>query len=158
MNGRYEQMINDTLEELNSIKKWINSGNQFDSKSRYLISYAVIKSSGTVEVVYKSIIFDSLVEGTTPETKTYLEKMIIDSSSNPNTGNMSQMLQQISPEWRTEFDDKVNRSGEKDKLNSLVKLRNDFAHGTNITASIDTVIKYVKSAKKILDILADTVK
>ena len=42
---------------------------------------------------------------------------------------------------------------EKDKLNSLVKLRNDFTHGDNIAVSIDTVINYFKSARKILEIL-----
>lgn len=88
MNGDYEQMINDTMDELESIRKWINKGNQFDSKSRYLISYAVVKSSGTVEVIYKRLVFDLLIKGASIETKTYLEKMIIDSSSNPNTGNM----------------------------------------------------------------------
>ena len=93
MNGDYEQMI-----------KWINKGNQFDSKSRYLISYAVVKSSGTVEVIYKRLVFDLLIKGASIETKTYLEKMIIDSSSNPNTGNMSQMLQQISSELKNKFD------------------------------------------------------
>lgn len=158
MNGDYEQMINDTMDELESIRKWINKGNQFDSKSRYLISYAVVKSSGTVEVIYKRLVFDLLIKGASIETKTYLEKVIIDSSSNPNTENMSQMLQQISSELKNKFDEKVKDSGEKDKLNSLVKLRNDFAHGRDVSASIDTVINYAKSAKKILNILADLVE
>ena len=70
-----------------------------------------------------------------------------------NTGNMSNMLQNISPEWRTLFDQQVKQSGEKDKLNSLVQLRNDFAHGGSILVSIETVIKYFDSAVKILNIL-----
>ena len=88
MNGELLQMITDTKEELKSIRQWINAGNQFDSKTRYLISYSVIKASG-----------------------------------------------------------------EKDKLNSLVQLRNDFAHGDSIAVSIDTVIKYFDSAINILNIL-----
>ena len=73
--------------------------------------------------------------------------------NNPNTGNMSNMLQNISSEWKTLFDQQVKQSGEKDKLNSLVQLRNDFAHGDSISVSIDTVIKYFDSAVKILNIL-----
>lgn len=146
MNGEFIQMIEDTRAELDSIRKWINAGNQFDSKTRYLISYAVVKASGAVEVIFKNMIYNYLSVGAN-------EKAIIDSSCNPNTGNMSNMLQNISSEWKTLFDQQVKQSGEKDKLNSLVQLRNDFAHGDSISVSIDTVIKYFDSAVKILNIL-----
>lgn len=153
MNGEFLQMIDDTKGELESIRKWINDQNQFDSKTRYLISYAVVKASGTVEVIFKNIIYNYLIVGANEKTKGYLEKAIIDSSCNPNTGNMSNMLQNISSEWKTLFDEQVRQSGEKDKLNSLVQLRNDFAHGDSISVSIDAVIKYFDSAVKILNIL-----
>ena len=91
MNGRYSDMIRDTETELNSIRHWINAGNQFDSKTRYLVSYSVIKASGTVEVIFKNIIYDYLITNANDKTKMYLEKMIVDSSCNPNTGNMSNM-------------------------------------------------------------------
>lgn len=153
MNGELLQMITDTKEELKSIRQWINAGNQFDSKTRYLISYSVIKASGTVEVIFKNIIYNSLIVGANEKAKGYFEKAIIDSSCNPNTGNMSNMLQNISSEWKRVFDQQVKESGEKDKLNSLVQLRNDFAHGDSIAVSIDTVIKYFDSAVNILKIL-----
>lgn len=59
----------------------------------------------------------------------------------------------ISSEWKTSFDQQVKQSREKDKLNSLVQLRNDFAHGDSISVSIDTVINYFDSGVKILNIL-----
>lgn len=153
MNGEFLQMIADTRGELDNIRKWINAGNQFDSKTRYLISYAVIKASGTVEVIFKNMIYNCLSDGANEKAKGYFEKTIIDSSCNPNAGNMSNMLQNISSEGKTLFDQQVKQSGEKDKLNSLVQLRNDFAHGDSISVSIDTVIKYFDSAVKILNIL-----
>lgn len=153
MNGEFLQMLMDTKEELNSIRKWINAGNQFDSKTRYLISYSVVRASGTVEVIFKNIVYNSLAVGANEKAKEYLANAIIESSCNPNTGNMSNMLQSISSEWKKEFDQKVKQSGEKDKLNSLVQLRNDFAHGDAISVSIDTVIKYFDSAVEILNIL-----
>lgn len=153
MNGELLQLIKDTKKELMSIRQWINAGNHFDSKARYLISYSVIKASGTVEMIFKKIIYNYLIVGANEKTNVFLEKIIINSSCNPNTGNMSNMLQNISSDWKRIFDQKVKESGEKDKLNSLVQLRNDFAHGANITVSIDTVIKYFDSAVNILKIL-----
>lgn len=159
MRDEYTNILLDTELELQGIKNWIDlDRNMFDSKTRYLISYSVIKASGTIEVVFKKIIFDFLVEGSREETNAYLEKMILDSSCNPNTGNMSNMLQSISAEWKAQFDIRVKDSGKKDKINSLVQLRNDFAHGDNIRVSIDTVITYFNAAKDILYILDDVVR
>lgn len=54
MKDEYKIKWEEAERELQEIKQWIDSGrNKFDSKTRYLISYAVIKASGTVEVVFK---------------------------------------------------------------------------------------------------------
>ena len=74
MNGEFIQMIEDTRGELDSIRKWINAGNQFDSKTRYLISYAVVKASGAVEVIFKNMIYNYLSIGANEKAKGYLEK------------------------------------------------------------------------------------
>lgn len=158
MRADYENLLDATSHELKEIRKWINADkNKFDSKTRYLISYSVIKASGTIEVVFKKIIYDYLSAGAGEKTAAYIEKMILDSSCNPNTGNMSNMLQNVSADWKKLFDDQVKLSGKKDKINSLVQLRNDFAHGDNINVSIDTVITYYDAAIDILKILNNVV-
>ena len=158
MKDDYIDLLDNTDRELKEIRKWINAGkNKFDSKTRYLVAYGVIKSSGSIEVVFKQIIYDYLTKGVEEKTATYIEKMILDSSCNPNTGNMSNMLQNISSEWKKKFDEEVKNSGKKDKINSLVQLRNDFAHGDNITVSTDTVITYYEAARDILHILDSVV-
>lgn len=157
MRSDYADLIKNTDRELQEIRKWINvDKNRFDTKTKYLIAYSVIKASGSIEVVFKQIIYDYLTREAGEKTATYIEKMILDSSCNPNTGNMSNLLQNISSEWKEQFDALVKESGKKSKINSLVQLRNDFAHGDNITVSIDTVISYFDAAKDILNIL-DTV-
>jgi len=157
MRSDYADLIKNTDRELQEIRKWINADkNRFDTKTKYLIAYSVIKASGSIEVVFKQIIYDYLTREAGEKTATYIEKMILDSSCNPNTGNMSNLLQNISSEWKEQFDALVKESGKKSKINSLVQLRNDFAHGDNITVSIDTVISYFDAAKDILNIL-DTV-
>ena len=158
MKDEYKIKWEEAERELQEIKQWIDSGrNKFDSKTRYLISYAVIKASGTVEVVFKKIIYDFLSENVKEETAFYIEKMILDSSCNPNVGNMSNILQNISADLRRVFDDMVKQSGKKDKINSLVQLRNDFANGECITVSIETVITYFEAAKEIILILENIV-
>lgn len=157
MSGNFFVKIDDTREELKSIRSWINNGNQFDSKTRYLVSYAVIKACGTVEVIFKTLIYDYLCENANEGAKNYFEKAILESSCNPSTGNMGNILQNISGHWKKTFDKRVKESGEKDKLNSLVQLRNDFAHGDSIGVSVDTVINYFESAIKILIILDEVI-
>ena len=157
MRSDYADLIKNTDRELQEIRKWINADkNRFDTKTKYLIAYSVIKASGSIEVVFKQIIYDYLTREAGEKTATYIEKMILDSSCNPNTGNMSNLLQNISSEWKEQFDALVKKKKKKSKINSLVQLRNDFAHGDNITVSIDTVISYFDAAKDILNIL-DTV-
>lgn len=132
MKSDYVDLIKNTDRELQEIRKWINADkNRFDTKTKYLIAYSVIKASGSIEVVFKQIIYDYLTREAGEKTATYIEKMILDSSCNPNTGNMSNLLQNISSEWKEQFDALVKESGKKSKINSLVQLRNDFAHGDN---------------------------
>lgn len=159
MKDEYIQMIDDARQEISNIRTWINQDrNQLDSKSKYLISYCVVRASGTIEVTYKNIIFDYLTTGAQSETVVYLEKMILDSSSNPNTGNISNLLQSVSVPWKTQFDQDVKEDNIKSDVNSLVQLRNDFSHGKNINISIDTVLRYFESATKMLYILDNIVK
>lgn len=106
-----------------------------------------------LKLFFKNIIYNHLSVGANEKAKAYLEKVIIDSSYNPSTGNMSNILQNIASEWKTLFEQQVKQSGEKDKLNSLVQLRNNFSHGSSISVTIDTVITYFDSAIKILNIL-----
>lgn len=154
MRDEYIQQLDDARQELESIREWINKDrNKFDIKTKYLVSYAVVKASGSIEVVFKKIVFDFLSQNVCEETGQYLEKMILDSSCNPNTGNMSNMLQNISGLKRNIFDQQVKESEKKDKLNSLVQLRNDFAHGDNVNISINTVITYYDAGISILNIL-----
>ena len=142
MKNDYVDLLENTDRELQEIRKWINADrNRFDSKTKYLIAYSVIKASGSIEVVFKQIIYDYLTREVGEKTATYIEKMILDSSCNPSVGNMSNLLQNISSEWRDRFDEQVKKSGKKAEINSLVQLRNGFAHGDIITVSINTVVR-----------------
>ncbi len=155
MNDEHKRFLSDCLDEIVKIKEWIDK-NPMDTNVKFLVAYAVIKSSGTIEIVLKSILFDFLSIGCKPETQVFLEKNVIDSSCNPNTGNIERLLDQIDSARKTEFDNRIKTTQEKGELNSLVNLRNDIAHGRGINQTINTVKKYYESGIKIINIL-DTV-
>ena len=49
MKYEYKQKLDDVLSELEINREWINKDrNKFDVKTKYIISYAVVKASGTI--------------------------------------------------------------------------------------------------------------
>ena len=154
MNGDYRQTLRDCEVELNSIQQWIDS-NRLDSNVRFLTSYSVIKACGTVEYVFKQIVYDYLSSGANEEAKTYLNKSIIEASFNPSTGQMYRILEKINSDWRVGFENLIKGSSQMGQLNSLVKLRNSFAHGSAITASINDVKNYYNAGIWILEKLCE---
>ena len=154
MNGDYRQTLRDCEVELNSIQHWIHS-NRLDSNVRFLTSYSVIKACGTVEYVFKQIVYDYLSSGANEEAKTYLNKSIIEASFNPSTGQMYRILEKINSDWRVGFENLIKGSSQMGQLNSLVKLRNSFAHGSAITASINDVKNYYNAGIWILEKLCE---
>ena len=149
MDGRYINMLDDCYREITVIEAHIN-GNKFDSLNPFLISYAVVKACGVIEVVYKNLVVDTISVGATSAGKAFFDKNIRDSSSNPSTGNMQRLLQDLNGSWAQQFESQVKGTPEKGSLSSLVQLRNDFAHGRSVTASIGDVKKYFEHGRTIL--------
>jgi hypothetical protein len=79
--------------------------------------------------------------------------MIIDSSCNPTTGNISKLVGQADGQRRAAFDAAVKNTTDKSNLNSLVSSRNDLAHGRTNNPSINTVKTYFESGVVILQTL-----
>ena len=148
MNGENIDLINQVNAELNEIKDWIHP-NQMHSNTKYLNAYAVIRSCGVIEVVFKMILFDHLSAGANKEAESFLEANILENSRNPRTGVMESLLSEINPDWKTKFITVITNE-EKQALNSLVQLRNNFAHGRNNNASIQTIIKYFHHGVSVL--------
>ena len=157
MNGDYSLILKDCRIELENIQRWITA-NPMDSDVRYLTSYAVIKASGTIENVLKRIIFDTLSDGAKDETKNYLTKSIMDASYNPSPGQIYKLLEKINTDWKQQFESFIRGSNQKGELKSLVELRNSFAHGSSITASIRDVVNYFNAGVWILERLCDVVE
>ena len=151
MTGNNVQSIHDCQSELTNIKNFITK-NPLDSMVKYLVSYSVIKSCGTIEIVYKDIIYNHLIQNANKEAIAYFSKNIKESSSNPKIENICSLLKQINANWNTSFKNNANNI-DKQSLNSLVELRNQLAHGNSITSSIDDVITYFNCGCNILQVL-----
>ena len=158
MNGDYENRLNDVLYELLQIKKWINK-NQKEVFTKYLISYAVMKSCARIEVIIKEIIYNFLTENGNSYAQNFISHYIIDKSTNPSVYKICKLVRTFSKEIYINFKEKIKKSSyiESD-INSLVNLRNDFAHGRDITVSIDTVITYYKSAIEVIILLQEALE
>lgn len=156
MNDDHKRKIKDCYDEIEKIKKWINA-NPLDSNVKFLVSYAIIKSSGTIEIVFKSILHIFLAEGCKNETQFFLEKKIIDLSCNPNTGNIEKILNEIDTIRKKTFEEQTKGTNEKQDLNSLVQLRNDIAHGRDVSISINSIERYFHSGVIIINILDDII-
>lgn len=152
MNGTNRNLLKQADMELKSIKFWIRK-NKLHSNVQYLNHYAIIKTSGTIEIVFKKIIFEYLSKGTNQETVCYLDKKIIQSSDNPTSSKICEILKSLNTDWCELF--KLNTKGliEKSNLDSLIRERNKVAHGRSSVLSINDIELYYKSGIKIIRIL-----
>lgn len=151
MTEELDALIQDVSSELIKIKQWIND-NRFDSKVSYLNSYAVIRASGSLEQILKTIIYSKLTENVSAETNQYISKMILESSFNPTTGKIISILQEISSDWTKKFDNYIKENNQKKgDLNSLIQSRNTFSHGNSINISIEAIITYFNSGVEIMN-------
>lgn len=152
-----EENLKEAKIELYAIKKIIDE-NKLGSSVPYLVNYAVVRSSGCLERCYKQLIFDFLQVDEKYQLNQYLKNNVLDSSSNPKTGNISSTLEGMDGNWAQSFNMYVNVISSSDEhksnLNNLVQARNDFAHGVNQSnLQIGTIIKNFESGIYILKIL-----
>lgn len=153
MNGNLLEKINDTSNELKRILEFL-AENPLHPTTKYLVPYSVVRASGTIETVYKEIIFDFLAEGVKPETESFLESSILARSSNPTIKNITFLLGHVNTNWKKSFRKQVEKTADETKLNSLVELRNNFSHGKPISGtSINDVISYYNAGVEVLHIL-----
>lgn len=150
MTEELKLLIQEVSSDLNKIKNSINE-NSFDSKVQYLNSYAVIRASGSLERILKTIIYNKLTENVSAETNQYISKMILESSFNPTTGKIINILQDISSDWTNQFKNYIEENTKKKgDLNSLIQARNSFSHGNSINLSIGDIITYFESGVDIM--------
>lgn len=148
------QVIRDCSSEIDKIKLLIEK-DKINSNIKFLVSYSIIKTCGSIEIIFKTMIHEYLSKGCIDHTAKYLERSIIDSSMNPNTNKIKDLICQFDGHLGEEFENKVKEGNLKNDLNSLVRLRNTVAHGRDVTVGISTVEQYYQSGIRVLMILEE---
>ncbi len=148
MNKNLKQQIIDTKNELECIQKIVDE-NRTNILTMFLIKYGIIKTTSTIEKVYKNILFNNITSTKNIYTNNFLYKKIIKNPSNPNMDNIYKDLNICDDTLVKKF--KIyfkNKTHHIEHLNTLVKHRNSIAHGEDISSgiTIKEVFEYYKSA------------
>ncbi len=133
MKKEYKDLVSDCVIEIINIEQFVNS-QPFDSKNKFLQKYIVLKCSGTIETIFKHLIFDKLTTNTQKITSNYIENTVLRNSTNVNFDNICSLLEKISRNWSALFKKEFPKLEKESKgLDTLIQNRNKIAHGANIT-------------------------
>jgi len=133
-----------------------------DQTVQYLTMYSLIKSCGTVEFIFKSIIADYFRNIPAVQIQNYLDLTVRDASTSPKYGNICNLLNKFDDQWNTNFKAAINSHADKNRLinsiDSLVTNRHEFAHGKNPNVSFASIKSYFEDSVIVLKILDQCVR
>ena len=157
MKQELQDMLDLCLLELDDIEERINNLPILDKARQYLTNYALIKSSGTAEFVYRSIIADYFSKLSDSKIDTYLYNSIRKGSMSATYDNMKKLLGKFDDNWQKDFKNAVQSRSDKNKLidasTSLVNNRHSFAHGKPPTATFLDIKQYYADVVQLIEIL-----
>lgn len=120
----------------------------------YLNKYSVIKSCGTIEISFKTLIADFCSKRSKPQVKNFLNKRVRENSANPSYSRILQILAEFDGNWVTDFKAQMqalpNYNSITISIQSLVDARNDFAHGGNPTITFADIKNYFDESKQLI--------
>lgn len=156
MKSELQDLINECTAEINDIGTRIASMPTLDKGRRYLTNYALIKASGTVEFVYRSIVADYFSALSDSRIDTYLDTEVRKGSMSAKYDMMLKLLGKFDDQWKKSFQKAVQTRSDKDRLiaasNSLVTNRHSFAHGKNPTATFNEIKQYYLDVVELITI------
>jgi hypothetical protein len=154
-NSSVENELVSCKDELDQIETLISELGLTSVISPYLAKYAIIRSCGSIETAFKTLIADRVSRRGNNQVKRFLRRRIREGSANPSFENICKFLLDFDETWKNDFKANVNSDPNKSSLllslQSLVDARNDFAHGGNPTVSITDILRYFDDARRILE-------
>lgn len=145
--------VNNYIRELDDTFDMLN--HQTDDEVKSIISKALcVRLSGLLEVALKSRISDYSEKKTPKEIKHFLTHKFKD-ITNLKSSKLCDVVGQFSASWKEKFEDAFdNNSQMKSSLDSLITMRNSYAHGQSTDISEKSLRQYyidVKSAILLFD-------
>lgn len=159
-NQNVELKISECKDELASISRIIDALGRMNSTTPFLTKYSIIKSCGTLELCFKTIIADYTSSNQSIQIRNYVDATLRKNSMNPSFKNIHTCLKNFDNNWNDAFKLSLKNHPDKDRIvdsiNSLNEARNDLAHGGNPTTSLNDVMQYFHDSVILLEIL-DTI-
>lgn len=154
-------LLSDCDHDLARIKAEIDP-NPLHSRTPYLIGYALIRASSTIETALKASILEFFSPCPVKQMASYLDKRVRRSSMNPSFDNMCSILKEFDKSWHASFKSAYKAHPDKVKLlsslNSLCEARNTFAHQGTCRLTIANVVNYYNDAKEFVRFFDNAVK
>lgn len=151
-----EENINNCLQEFERIHHLIEGVGQLSPMVPFLTRYAIIKSCGTIELCFKTIVSD-FHSNQSAQIRNFIDNTIRNSSMNPSKDNICKTLKKFDEKWNEDFKNELskieNSKRIQDSLDSLNNARNDFAHGGNPTPSFDNIRDYFNDVIEVIKII-----
>jgi hypothetical protein len=154
-------LIKDCEEELDRIEKTISTNPAvYLTVTPYLTAYTLIKACGTSEFAFKKLIYDAL-NPKPQQMDAYFQDAFMDRGMGPTVGRICAELSKFDADWEKEFNSSLRTRADYSQLcsalKSLVKNRNQMAHGGSVTITLNSVKEYFLSSKVVLEMLDKTV-
>ena len=155
MKDELKELLDECTQELEDIDKKISELKPFDKTKNYLTQYALIKSCGTVEYVYRSIVADYFSQFAVPQMDTYIESTVRSGSMSAKYDNMRGLLNKFDEAWAETFKTNVQNMPDGQIIiaasNSLVANRHTFAHGGVPSATFKDIKQYYNYVLKLIN-------
>lgn len=157
-----QDLIDECTIELNDIEGRLDNLPALDKERLYLTQYALIKSCGTVEFVYRSIVADYFDQSSLVQIHTYIDNTVRSGSMSATYDNMNKLLKKFDSNWANTFKNSVQSHPNAQRLisssNSLVNNRHLFAHGKPPTATFRDIKNYYFDVLQLVNILDSIVQ
>lgn len=161
MKTELQALMNDCDAELVDIDNRITKMHALDRGKIYLTQYALIRTCGTIEYVYRSIVADFFTQFGISQIDQYIDQHVRSGSMSATYDNMKSLLKSFDDGWERTFKSNVDAHPEglriKASIRSLVNNRHQFAHGKAPTATFSDIKQYYSDAKILIQIFDQTV-
>lgn len=161
MKAELQTLMNDCSAELADIDNRISNMQSLDKGKTYYTQYALIRTCGTIEFVYRSIVADYFTQYSIPQIDQYLDQHIRTGQLSATYENMKRLLNSFDENWKNAFTNSVSSHPDSNRIlssiNSLVNNRNLFAHGKNPTATFNDIKQYYSDATILISLFDQAV-
>ncbi len=162
MKDALRDQVESCVAELEEIEKKIESLPPLDKMKSYLTMYALMRTCGTIEFVYRAIVADFFDQFPIPQLHSYMSNTVREASASATYDNMCNLLKKFDSSWTTDFKNLVGINSNKDKMllstHSLVQNRHQFAHGMMPTVTFNDIKLYYHDSLQLLAIFDSIVK